>query len=184
MRDVIAEDGPRVGVRLFDGRAGEADEGGIRQCVAQVAGEPRNRRSFNHGRNWLRWASSAITTMFCRALSRGMLSPFSGMNFWIVVNTTPPLATMQQFAQMLPARGLHRRLAEYVRGIAGTGRKAGRQDRCGRSARPASGSASPDAARCARRRRAWRSSCRSPACARPRPARRSPGLPPCIRPDQ
>jgi hypothetical protein len=34
-----------------------------------------------------------MTTMFCRALSSGMRSPFSGMNFWMVVKTTPPLAT-------------------------------------------------------------------------------------------
>ena len=29
---------------------------------------------------------------FCRALSSGIASPFSGMNLWMVVNTTPPLA--------------------------------------------------------------------------------------------
>jgi hypothetical protein len=34
-----AEDRPRVGVRLLDGRAGEADERRIRQGIAQVAGE-------------------------------------------------------------------------------------------------------------------------------------------------
>ncbi len=49
----------------------------------------------------------------------------------------------------------------------GTGRKAGRRDRCGRSSPPASGSASPDAAPRAPRRRAWRNSCRCPACAIP-----------------
>jgi len=35
----IAEDRPRVRVRLLDGRAGEADERRIRQGIAQVAGE-------------------------------------------------------------------------------------------------------------------------------------------------
>ena len=37
--DVIAEDRPRVGVGLLDRRAGEADEGGVRQRVAHVPGE-------------------------------------------------------------------------------------------------------------------------------------------------
>ena len=37
--DVIAEDRPHVRIRLFDGRAGEADERRIRQGIAQVAGE-------------------------------------------------------------------------------------------------------------------------------------------------
>ena len=37
--NVIAEDRPRVRVRLLDGRAGEADERRIRQGIAQVAGE-------------------------------------------------------------------------------------------------------------------------------------------------
>ena len=38
-RDVLAEHGPRVDVVLLDGRAGEADERGVRQGVAHVAGE-------------------------------------------------------------------------------------------------------------------------------------------------
>ena len=37
--DVVAEDGAGVGVGLFDGRAGEADEGGVGQGVAHVARE-------------------------------------------------------------------------------------------------------------------------------------------------
>ena len=37
--NVVAEDRPRVRVRLLDGRAGEADERRIRQGIAQVAGE-------------------------------------------------------------------------------------------------------------------------------------------------
>ena len=42
---------------------------------------------------WLRWASSAITTMLRRSDSRGCRSPLSsGKNFWMVVNTTPPEA--------------------------------------------------------------------------------------------
>ena len=49
---------------------------------------------------WLRWASSAITTMLRRSDSIGYLSPFSsGKNFWIVVKTTPPDDDLQQFAQ-------------------------------------------------------------------------------------
>ena len=40
---------------------------------------------------WLRWASSAMTTMLRRSESSGNRSPFSsGTNFWIVVKTTPP----------------------------------------------------------------------------------------------
>ena len=38
-RDVLAKDGPRVGVVLFDLRAGESNERGIRQGVAHIAGE-------------------------------------------------------------------------------------------------------------------------------------------------
>lgn len=78
---------------------------------------------------------------------------------------------VQQLPQMLAPAGLHQRLSG--RGCprsVGTGRKAGHRDRCGRSALPASGSASRDAAPPARRRRAWRNSYRCPACARPRPA--------------
>ena len=37
--DVVAEDRPRVGVGLLDGRAGEADERGVGQRVAHVPGE-------------------------------------------------------------------------------------------------------------------------------------------------
>ena len=37
--DVIAEDRPRVRVRLLDGRAGEADEARVRQGIAQAAGK-------------------------------------------------------------------------------------------------------------------------------------------------
>ena len=44
---------------------------------------------------WLRCASSAMTTMLRRSDSTGWRSPFSsGKNFWIVVNTTPPEATL------------------------------------------------------------------------------------------
>ncbi len=43
---------------------------------------------------WLRCASSAMTMTFSRSLSNGCTSPCSsGMNFWMVVNTTPPEAT-------------------------------------------------------------------------------------------
>ncbi len=37
--NVVAEDGPGVGVGLFDGGAGEADKGGVGQGIAHVAGE-------------------------------------------------------------------------------------------------------------------------------------------------
>ena len=37
--DVVAEHGRRVHVVLLDGRAGEADEGGVGQAVAQIFGE-------------------------------------------------------------------------------------------------------------------------------------------------
>ena len=51
----------------------------------QIAGEA-SMKSY-----WLRWASSAITTMLRRFDRRGCRSPFSsGKNFWMVVNTTPP----------------------------------------------------------------------------------------------
>ena len=43
---------------------------------------------------WLRWASSAITTTLRRSLSRGCCSPGAARNFWMVVNTTPPAATL------------------------------------------------------------------------------------------
>ena len=44
---------------------------------------------------WLRWASSAITTMLRRSESMGCRSPFSsGKNFWMVVKTTPPESTL------------------------------------------------------------------------------------------
>ncbi len=44
---------------------------------------------------WLRCASSAITTMLRRSESTGCRSPFSsGKNFWMVVKTTPPAATL------------------------------------------------------------------------------------------
>ena len=64
---------------------------------------------------WLRCASSAITTMLRRSESVGCRSPFSsGKNFWMVVKTTPPAATLQQLAQVRAALGLHRRLAQQV----------------------------------------------------------------------
>lgn len=37
-RNEIAEDHPRIRVRLFDGRAREPDERCIRQCTAQIVG--------------------------------------------------------------------------------------------------------------------------------------------------
>ena len=37
--DVVAKDGPGVGVFQFYGGAGEADEGGVGQGVTHVAGE-------------------------------------------------------------------------------------------------------------------------------------------------
>ena len=43
--------------------------------------------------------------------SAGILSPFSGRNFWIVVNTTPPLATASS-SRRLPTFGLDRCLPE------------------------------------------------------------------------
>ena len=44
---------------------------------------------------WLRCASSAMTMMLRRLDNSGAFPPFSsGMNFWMVVKTTPPLATL------------------------------------------------------------------------------------------
>ena len=40
--DVIAEHRPRVGIGLFNGRAGEADERGVRQRIAHVPGKAVN----------------------------------------------------------------------------------------------------------------------------------------------
>lgn len=113
---------------------------------------------------WLRCASSAMTTMFCRALSSGITPvprslgevglPFSGMNLWMVVNTTPPLArfrSARRCSRPQACTGFWPRISAQ------------------RSAPPASSSASPDAAPRAWRRRAWRNSFRFPACAKPRP---------------
>ena len=86
--DVVAEHGACVHVRLFDGGSGEADEGGVGEGVAQVAREAVDevvlaavRLVGDHddvgavGEQWV-----AFTAL-------------SGMNFWMVVKTTPPEAT-------------------------------------------------------------------------------------------
>ena len=87
--DVVAEHGAGVGVLPLNGGAGEADKGSLRQGVAQMPGEAVDEKSY-----WLRWASSAITTMLGRGESTGCASPFSsGKNFWMVVKTTPPDST-------------------------------------------------------------------------------------------
>jgi len=48
--NVIAKDRPRVGVRLLDGCAGEADESRVRQGIAHVPGEPINEVVLRTGR--------------------------------------------------------------------------------------------------------------------------------------
>ena len=50
---------------------------------------------------WLRCASSAMTTMFCRGDNSGYSTPFSsGRNFCIVVKTTPPEATCNRLFRL------------------------------------------------------------------------------------
>ena len=118
---------------------------------------------------WLRWASSAMTTMLRRSESSGYLSPFSsGKNFWIVVKTTPPEATVRASAQVgavSACTGFCRssswqrgeRAEELVVEVVAVGEDDERrvlhrrvQDDACRRRRPSSGS------------------CRSPACARRR----------------
>ncbi len=89
--DVVAEDGAGVLVGQLDRRAGEADERGVRQRVAQVPGE----------------AVDEVVLAAVRLVgddddvargreSSGCASPFSsGRNFWMVVKTTPPEATCE-----------------------------------------------------------------------------------------
>src|SRR5215831_10697351 len=63
---------------------------------------------------WLLCASSAITTILRRSDSTGWRSPFSsGMNFWIVLNTTPPEPTCN-LARKSVAFSLHRFLSEEI----------------------------------------------------------------------
>ena len=119
---------------------------------------------------WLRWASSAMTTMFRRSDSSGYRSPFSsGKNFWMVVKTTPPEATAELLAQVGAVGRLHRRLAqqlvaageraeELVVQVVAVGEDDERrvlhrrvQDDAARRRRPSSGSCPSPA--CARRRR-------------------------------
>ena len=62
---------------------------------------------------WLRWASSAMTTMFRRSERTGWESPdVSGKNFWMVVNTTPPTLTESFCLRSARAFGLGRVLPE------------------------------------------------------------------------
>ena len=48
------------------------------------------------------------------AEQRMRLARSSGMNFWMVVKTTPPEATCSLRAQVVAALGLHRRLAQQL----------------------------------------------------------------------
>jgi len=84
--------------------------------VAHVARKP-SMKSY-----WLRWASSAITTMLRPLGEHGWRSPLSsGKNFWIVVKTTPPEADSEFGAQIGAVGGLRRRLAWRKR-LRGSGR--------------------------------------------------------------
>ncbi len=94
--DVVAEHRPRVGVGLFDRRAGEADERRVRQRIAQMCRARPSIRSY-----WLRCASSAITTILRRFESSGIFSPFSGSELLDRGEHHAAAGHVQQFAQML-----------------------------------------------------------------------------------
>ena len=152
--DVVAEDLLGADVGRLDGRSGEADERGIGQRVADVLGEavadgtprPRGLISCASKPYWLRWASSAMKTMLRRSESSGNSCRFSsGMNFWMVVKTTPPLATWSRSLRSVAAVGLLRASGAAVPARPRRRRTVDRRGRCGRSARPASGSPAPGA---------------------------------------
>ena len=93
--DVVAEDRARVLVGQLDGRAGEADERGIGQRVAHVAGE----------------AVDEIVLAAVRLVGddhdvaalgehRVPVALLSGKNFWMVVKTTPPACHAQHVPQI------------------------------------------------------------------------------------
>ena len=128
---------------------------------------------------WLRCASSAMTTMLRRSESTGCRSPLSsGKNFWIVVKTTPPAATLSFARRSARLVGLHRRLAQQL--VAARERAeelivevvaVGQHDERRVLHRRIAGSP-------ARRRTPSSGSCPSPACARPRRRAGRPALPP------
>ena len=161
--DVVAEDGARVLVGELDRRAGEADERGVRQRVAHVPGE----------------AVDEVVLAAVRLVgddddvapveSSGWRSPLSsGMNFWIVVKTTPPEATcsLSRRSSRLSACTGGWRSRSWQRGEGAEELvvevvAVGEHDERGVRHLRAAG-------RACRRRRPWRGSCRCPACARRR----------------
>ena len=87
--DVIAEHRARVGVLQLDRRAGEADERGIGERIAHVAGVAVDEVVLAPVR--LVGDHHDVPAL---ATTRDAGRPFlSGKNFWIVVNTTPPDST-------------------------------------------------------------------------------------------
>ena len=108
-RDVVAEDRTGVGVGLFDRRAGEADEGGARQGVAHVAGEAVNEVVLaavrfvgdDHDVAPLGKRRVPVTLLLGQELlDGGKYHPARGHR--------------QQLAQVGPALGLQRRLAQQL----------------------------------------------------------------------
>src|SRR5690606_31442713 len=90
--DVVAEHRPRVRVRLLDGRAGEADVRGIRQGIAQVAGE-----AVGHLANYLRSRSGGrFLTIFIvsRLTVTTRSSSSNGYLGFLIVSTAQSFASL------------------------------------------------------------------------------------------
>ena len=108
--DVVAEDGLGVLVGRLDGRAGEPDERGVGQGVSHVPGEAVDEVVL---------AAVGLVgdddDVAAVGQQRDSLSPFvSGRNFWIVVKTTPPEATLSSSSHLVPVLGLGRLLPQQL----------------------------------------------------------------------
>ena len=119
--DVVAEHGGRVHVVLLDRRAGEADEGGVRQGVAQVLGEAVGDLAGLALDLGLEAVLAAVRLVGdhdrrCggRSAPDSRSRPSSGENFCKVVKITPPDGRSSSLRRSLAVLGLLRRLPQQV----------------------------------------------------------------------
>ncbi len=118
--DVIAEHGRRVHILPFDRRAGEADEGSVRQGVAQIFGEAVGNLSGLAGHPGAETVLAAVRLVRdhddVAAVGEGRVFDLAGLGCELLEGGEHHAAgrTRQSLSQVLPAVGLPRGLAEQV----------------------------------------------------------------------